>query len=166
MSVFAIQIASALGAKVIATSSKDENLETTKALGAWQTINYRKHPDWERKVLELTDGKGVDQLLDVVGGDGLNQSIEATRVGGQIFQIGFLQGQIAKVNLMRIIFRQTAIRGIAVGSARASERMNDFLNEHKIRPVLDTVYSFDQARDAYEHLARGAFGKIVVRVNS
>ena len=166
MSVFAIQIASALGAKVIATSSKDENLETTKALGAWQTINYRKHPDWERKVLELTDGKGVDQLLDVVGGDGLNQFIEATRVGGQIFQIGFLQGQIAKVNLMRIIFRQTAIRGIAVGSARAFERMNDFLNEHKIRPVLDTVYSFDQARDAYEHLARGAFGKIVIRVNS
>jgi NADPH:quinone reductase-like Zn-dependent oxidoreductase len=166
VSVFAIQIASALGAKVIATSSKDENLETTKALGAWQTINYRKHPDWEKKVLELTDGKGVDQLLDVVGGDGLNQSIEATRVGGQIFQIGFLQGQIANVNLMRIIFRQTVIRGIAVGSARAFGRMNDFLNEHKIRPVLDTVYSFDLARDAYEHLARGAFGKIVIRVNS
>jgi NADPH:quinone reductase-like Zn-dependent oxidoreductase len=166
VSVFAIQIASAFGAKVIATSSKDENLERTKALGAWQTINYRKHPNWEKKVLELTDGKGVDQLLDVVGGDGLNQSIEATRVGGQIFQIGFLQGQTAKVNLMRVIFRQTGIRGIAVGSARAFERMNDFLNQHKIRPVLDTMYSFDQARDAYEHLARGAFGKIVIRVKS
>ena len=112
VSVFAIQIASALGAKVIATSSRDENLEKVKALGTWQTINYRKHPDWEKKVLELTDGKGVDQLLDVVGGDGLNQSVEATRVAGQIFQIGFLQGQTAKVDLMRIIFRQTAIRGL------------------------------------------------------
>jgi NADPH:quinone reductase-like Zn-dependent oxidoreductase len=60
-------------------------------------INYRKRPDWEKKVLELTDGKGVDQLLDVVGGDGLNQSVEATRVAGQIFQIGFLRGQTAKV---------------------------------------------------------------------
>ena len=166
VSVFAIQIASALGAKVIATSSRDENLEKVKDLGAWQTINYRKHPDWEKKVLELTDGKGVDQLLDVVGGDGLNQSVEATRVGGQIFQIGFLQGQTAKVDLMRIIFRQTAIRGIAVGSARAFERMNEFLNQHQIHPVLDKVYSFDQAREAYEHLARGAFGKIVIRVNS
>jgi len=166
VSVFAIQIASALGAKVIATSSRDENLEKVKALGTWQTINYRKHPDWEKKVLELTDGKGVDQLLDVVGGDGLNQSVEATRVAGQIFQIGFLQGQTAKVDLMRIIFRQTAIRGIAVGSARAFERMNEFLNQHQIHPVLDKVYSFDQAREAYEHLARGAFGKIVIRVNS
>jgi NADPH:quinone reductase-like Zn-dependent oxidoreductase len=166
VSVFAIQIASALGAKVIATSSRDENLEKVKGLGAWQTINYRKHPDWEKKVLELTDGKGVDQLLDVVGGDGLNQSVEATRVAGQIFQIGFLQGQTAKVDLMRIIFRQTAIRGIAVGSARAFERMNEFLNQHQIHPVLDKVYSFDQAREAYQHLARGALGKIVIRVNS
>ncbi len=122
VSVLAIQIASALGARVIAPPSEDENLEKGKALGAWQTINYRKHPDWEIKALEFTDGKGVDQLLDVVGGDGPNKSIEATRVAGQIFQIGFLQGQTANVNLMRVIFRQTAIRGIAVGSARAFER--------------------------------------------
>jgi NADPH:quinone reductase-like Zn-dependent oxidoreductase len=164
VSVFAIQIASAFGARVIATSSRDENLEKVKALGAWQTINYRRHPEWEKKVLELTDGKGVDQLLDVVGGDGINQSIEATRVGGQIFQIGFLQGQKAKIDLMRILFRQTAIRGIAVGSARAFERMNEFLNQHQIHPVIDQVYSFEQAREAFEHLARGAFGKIVIKV--
>jgi NADPH:quinone reductase-like Zn-dependent oxidoreductase len=164
VSVFAIQIASAFGAKVIATSSRDENLEKVKALGAWETINYRRHPEWEKKVLELTDGKGVDQLLDLVGGDGINQSIEATRVGGQIFQIGFLQGQKANIDLMRILFRQTAIRGIAVGSARAFERMNEFLNQHQIHPVIDQVYSFEQAREAYEHLARGAYGKIVIRV--
>ena len=164
VSVFAIQIASAFGARVIATSSRDENLEKVKALGAWQTINYRRHPEWEKKVLELTDGTGVDQLLDVVGGDGINQSIEATRIGGQIFQIGFLQGQKAKIDLMRILVRQTAIRGIAVGSARAFERMNEFLNQHQIHPVIDQVYSFEQAREAYEHLARGAFGKIVIRV--
>jgi NADPH:quinone reductase-like Zn-dependent oxidoreductase len=165
VSVFAIQIASAFGAKVIATSSRDENLERVKALGAWQTINYREHREWEKRAVELTEGRGVDQLLDVVGGNGLNQSIEATRVGGQIFQIGFLQGQTANIDLMRIIFRQTAIRGIAVGSARAFERMNDFLNEHQIHPVIDTVYSFEQVREAYDHLAHGAFGKIVIRVD-
>jgi NADPH:quinone reductase-like Zn-dependent oxidoreductase len=165
VSVFAAQIASAFGAKVIATSSKDENLAKVKALGVWEGINYSKRHDWEKAVLELTDGRGVDQLLDVVGGDGLNQSIKATRVGGHISQIGFLQGQKANLALMSIIFRQTAIRGIAVGPAKAFERMNDFLNRHKIKPVIDTVYSFDEAREAYEHLARGAFGKLVIKVS-
>jgi NADPH:quinone reductase-like Zn-dependent oxidoreductase len=164
VSVFAVQMASAFGAKVIATSSKDENLTRVKALGAWEGINYKKRPDWEKVALELTDGKGVDQLLDVVGGDGVNQSVAATRVGGHISQIGFLQGQTAKLDLMRVIFRQTAIRGIAVGPSRAFERMNDFLNKHEIHPVIDKVYAFEQAREAYEHLARGAFGKVVIKV--
>jgi NADPH:quinone reductase-like Zn-dependent oxidoreductase len=166
VSVFAVQIASAFGAQVIATSSRDENLAKVKALGAWQGINYKQHPDWEKKVLELTNGRGVDQLLDVVGGDGLNQSVAATRVGGHISQIGFLAGQTAKLDLMRVIFRQTAIRGIAVGSARSFERMNGFLNQHRIKPVIDQVYPFEQAREAYEHLGRGAFGKIVIRVTN
>jgi len=166
VSVFAVQIASAFGAKVIATSSKDVNLARVKALGAWEGINYTKRPDWEKVALELTDGKGVDQLLDVVGGDGLNQSVAATRVGGHISQIGFLRGQTAQLDLMRVIFRQTAIRGIAVGPSRAFERMNDFLNKHEIHPAIDKVYPFGQAREAYEHLARGAFGKVVIKVGA
>jgi NADPH:quinone reductase-like Zn-dependent oxidoreductase len=156
VSVFAVQIASALGAKVIATSSRDENLAKVKTLGAWEGVNYKKHPDWEKKVLELTDGRGVDQLLDVVGGDGLNQSVAATRVGGHISQIGFLAGQTANLDLMRVIFRQTAIRGIAVGSTRSFECMNEFLEQHQIHPVIDQIYSFEQAQEAYEHLARPA----------
>ena len=166
VSVFAAQIAAAFGAKVIATSSKDENLARMKALGVWEGINYNKRPDWEKAVLELTDGKGVDQLLDVVGGDGLNQSVEATRVGGHISQIGFLQGQKSNLDLMRIIFRQTEIRGIAVAPSRAFERMNDFLNKHEIHPVIDKVYAFEQAREAYKHLGQGAFGKIVIKVGA
>jgi len=166
VSVFAAQIASAFGAKVIATSSKDENLTRMKALGVWEGINYNKRPDWDKAVLELTGGMGVDQLLDVVGGDGLNQSVEATRVGGHISQIGFLQGQKSNLDLMRIIFRQTAIRGIAVAPSKAFERMNDFFNQHDIHPVIDKVYGFEEAREAYEHLARGAFGKIVIKVGN
>ncbi|RMR09337.1 alcohol dehydrogenase [Pseudomonas syringae pv. helianthi] len=84
-----MQIATALGAKVIATSSKDENLQAVKKLGAVAGVNYRTHPGWADEVLKLTDGKGVDLLLDVADGDGINQSIAATKAGGRIAQIGF-----------------------------------------------------------------------------
>jgi NADPH:quinone reductase-like Zn-dependent oxidoreductase len=165
VSIFALQIAVATGAKVIATSSRDENLARVKELGAWEVINYRAQPNWENRALELTGGKGVDQLLDVVGGEGLNQSVQATRIGGQIHQIGFLTGQTSKLDLMPLIFRQTVIRGICVGPSRSFERMNIFLNQHRIHPVIDTLFAFEQAREAYEHLARGAFGKIVIKIN-
>jgi NADPH:quinone reductase-like Zn-dependent oxidoreductase len=164
VSVFAAQIATALGAKVIVTSSKDSNLEAMKQLGAFAGVNYRTTPEWAAAVLQLTDGQGVDLLLDVAGGDGINQSIAATKAGGRIAQIGFLTGQTSRVNLMPMIFRQTTIRGIAVAPRSSFDRMNAFLNEHDIRPVIDHVYSFEQAREAYEHLARGAFGKVVIRV--
>lgn len=164
VSVFAAQIASAFGARVIATSSRDENLEKVKALGVDAGINYRTHPDWEKEVLALTDGKGVDLLLDVAGGDGVNKSVLATKASGKIAQVGFLTGQTTKLDLMPVIFRQTTIRGIAVAPRSSFDRMNPFLQEKKIRPVIDRVYSFDEARQAYEHLARGPFGKVVIKV--
>ncbi len=164
VSIFAVQIATALGARVIATSSNDANLQAVKELGAVAGINYRTTPDWEAQVLRLTDGKGVDLLLDVAGGSGINQSIAATKAAGRIAQIGFLTGQTVQLNLMPLIFRQTTIRGIAVAPRSSFDRMNVFLNEHKIRPVIDKVYPFEQAREAYAHLARGAFGKVVIKV--
>jgi NADPH:quinone reductase-like Zn-dependent oxidoreductase len=164
VSIFAVQIATALGAKVIATSSSDDNLKTVKNLGAVAGINYRTTPNWEDEVLKLTDGKGVDLLLDVAGGNGINQSVAATKAAGRIAQIGFLTGQTAQVNLMPLIFRQTTIRGIAVAPRSSFDRMNVFLNTHKIRPVIDQVYPFEKAREAYEHLAKGAFGKVVITI--
>ena len=166
VSIFALQIASAMGARVIVTSSRDENLDRVQAMGAWAGINYRTNLHWEKSALELTGGRGVDQLLDVAGGEGMNRSVAATRVGGQISVIGFLTGQSTALDLMQVIFRRTVIRGIAVGSARAFERMNAFLSEHRIRPVIDRVYAFDQVREAYEHLGRGPFGKVVIRVGA
>jgi NADPH:quinone reductase-like Zn-dependent oxidoreductase len=164
VSIFAVQIATAAGARVIATSSSDEKLAKVKALGASDGINYKQFPEWEKKALELTDGKGVDILLDVVGGDGLNQSVAATKVCGTITQIGFLNGQTSLLNLMPVIFRQTTIRGIAVGHRASFERMNAFLSEHNIVPVIDKVYAFDEAKEAYQHLSRGPFGKIVIKI--
>jgi NADPH:quinone reductase-like Zn-dependent oxidoreductase len=164
VSIFAAQIAAAHGARVIATSSSDANLARVKALGVSEGINYRTHPDWEQKVLELTDGKGVDITIDVAGGDGLNKSVLATKAAGVIAQVGFLTGQTAQLELMPLIFRQTTIRGIAVAPRTSFDRMNPFLDQHGIKPVIDKVYAFEDAVQAYEHLARGPFGKIVIKV--
>ena len=159
------QLATALGAKVIVTSSSDANLDAVKKLGAVSGVNYRTFPRWEEEVLKLTGGKGVDLLLDVAGGEGLNQSILATKAAGKIAQIGFLTGQTTTLSLMPLIFRQTTIRGIAVAPRSSFDRMNEFLNEHAIRPVIDQTYSFEDAHKAFEHLARGAFGKVVIKVS-
>lgn len=164
VSIFAAQIAVAHGARVIATSSSDENLVKVKALGVSDGINYKTHPNWEQKVLELTDGKGVDITIDVAGGNGLNQSILATKAAGIITQVGFLTGQTSALNLMPLIFRQTTIRGIAVAPRSSFERMNPFLDKHQIKPVIDQVYAFEDAVQAYEHLSKGAFGKIVIKI--
>jgi NADPH:quinone reductase-like Zn-dependent oxidoreductase len=167
VSIFAAQIALAYGARVIVTSSKDENLVKVRAMGASDkvdTINYKTHPDWERKVLELTNGKGADITIEVAGGNGINQSVAATKVQGVIAQVGFLTGQTTALNLMPLIFRQTMIRGIAVAPRTSFERMNLFLEQHKIKPVIDRVYDFDDAVRAFEHLSRGPFGKVVIKV--
>lgn len=164
VSIFAAQIAAAHGARVIATSSSDANLAKVRALGASAGINYRTHPDWASKVLELTEGRGVDITIDVAGGNGLNQSVAATRVAGVVAQVGFLTGQTTALDLMPLIFRQTTIRGIAVAPRASFERMNPFLDKHRIRPVIDRVYAFDEAVQAFEHLARGPFGKVVIKI--
>jgi NADPH:quinone reductase-like Zn-dependent oxidoreductase len=163
LSLFAIQLASALGARVIATSSRDDKLARATALGAAETINYRTTPAWDEAARQLTGGRGVDQVLDVVGGDSLNRSVAATRVGGHITVAGFIDGQSSNVDLMPVIFGRTRIRGIAVGHLRAFERLITFLDRHQIEPVIDAVYGFDEVKQAYADLDRGPFGKIVVR---
>ncbi|MBK0000829.1 NAD(P)-dependent alcohol dehydrogenase [Erwinia sp. S38] len=164
VSVFAAQIAHAYGARVIATSSSDANLDRIKRLGADEGINYKTTPDWHNAVLALTDGKGVDITIDVAGGNGINQSVAATKVAGTIAQVGFLTGQTSQLDLMPVIFRQTTIRGIAVAPRSSFDRMNPFLTEHNIKPVIEQVYDFRDAVKAFEHLSRGAFGKIVIRI--
>jgi NADPH:quinone reductase-like Zn-dependent oxidoreductase len=166
VALFGVQIAKALGARVIVLTSSTAKAERVKALGADEVVNYVQQPDWENAVLALTNGRGVDQVLEVVGGDGLNQSIKATRPEGQVAVVGFLQGQTAQLDLMNIIFRKVRVQGIAVGHRQAFEEMNQALVQHNIQPVIDTVYSFDQAKAAYEHQGRGGFGKIVIRVGS
>lgn len=165
VSIFGIQIASALGARVIVTTSSDAKAERARKLGATDIINYVKTPDWAAEVQKLTNGKGADQLLEVVGGEGLNDSVKATKVTGQITVIGFLAGQTVNLDLMQVIFKQTKIQGIAVGNRSAFEEMNKAFDKLNIKPVIDTVYAMEDAIKAYEHLGRGAFGKIVIKIS-
>ncbi|UEX90134.1 zinc-dependent alcohol dehydrogenase family protein [Staphylococcus ratti] len=165
VSIFAIQIASALGAEVIATSSSDEKLEKAKALGASKVINYKTHPDWENEVQKLTNGNGVEHIVEVVGGSSIAKSIEALAYQGNIYVIGFLENMVAEVNLFSLLAKQAKIHGVNVGHHRAFEDFTRALDQLNIEPVIDTIYSFDQAKEAYKHQAKGAFGKIVVDFN-
>ena len=164
VSLFGLQIASALGATVIATSSSDDKLTRARALGATHTINYKKTPDWETEALALTGKRGVDHILEVVGGPNLARSIKAIRPEGQISIIGIIEGFDATIPLFGIIQKHAVIRGISVGPLRALERMLTKFDELKLHPVIDSVYSFNDAPKAFERLEQGAFGKIVITV--
>ncbi|MEG9438323.1 NAD(P)-dependent alcohol dehydrogenase [Edaphobacter sp. HDX4] len=164
VSLFGLQIASAFGATTIVTSSSDEKLDRAKTLGATHTINYSKNPDWEKQALAITNKEGVDQILEVVGGPNLARSIKAIRPEGQISIIGVIEGFDATIPIFGLIQKLGILRGITVGPRRALEDMLRKFDELKLRPVIDSVYSFADALQAYDRLEQGPFGKIVIRV--
>ncbi len=167
VSIFGLQLASALGAKPIVTSSSDEKLARAKSLGAVHGINYVRLPDWEKAVLDFTAQEGVDHVLEVVGGDNLARSLASAKVGGQISVIGVLQGISSNIELFSLFQKKAILRGIGgVGPRRAFEEMNKALVKLKLRPVIDAVYSLADALSAFRHLERGAFGKVVIRVQA
>lgn len=165
VSIFALQFAVAAGARSIVTSSSDEKLERVSALGATHIINYRTTPEWGKRVLELTDGVGVDQVVEVGGAGTLVQSMEATRVGGMIGLIGILAGTDGEVNPILVLMKSLRLQGIYVGSRAMFEDMNAALAANRIKPVIDKMYPFEEAREALKLMERAAhFGKIVVTV--
>lgn len=165
VAMFALQMAHAQGAKVIVTSSSDEKLNKARDLGAWQTINYRQTPDWDRVAIELTGGTGVDHILELGGTDTYARSLNAVGFGGRIAQIGVLTGFDAAPSITPMQFKNASINGICVGSAGQFGRMNRFLERHGIRPVLDRAYGYGEVEEAYQALLSGQhMGKIVIRV--
>jgi NADPH:quinone reductase-like Zn-dependent oxidoreductase len=165
VSIFALQFARLAGARLTVTSKSDEKLQEAAKLGAVDLINYRSTPDWDQKALELTNGIGVDHIVEVGGPGTLARSMNAVRVGGRISLIGLLTGPESTVNPMPVLGKQIQLQGIFVGSRDMFESMNRAITLHQLRPVIDRVFAFDQARDALRHLESGAhFGKIVIRV--
>lgn len=164
VSVFALQFAKAFGARTIITSSSDDKLAQAKSLGADETINYRSTPDWEQEVLRLTDGNGVDNVIEVGGAGTLEKSMSAAKVSGRVSLIGVLTGMPEQnPSPMLTLFKRLTIQGIYVGSRDMFENMNAAIEANSIQPVIDRKFSFDQAKDAYEYLQSGAhFGKVVI----
>ncbi len=164
VSIFAIQIAKALGATVIATSSSDEKLVKVTALGADETVNYREREDWDKAVLELTDGRGVDHVIEVGGTGTLTKSVKAVRVGGHIALIGALD-MAGEFNPIPVFMKAVRVQGIFVGSRQMFEDLNKFISKENLKPVIDRTFGFDEAKDALRYMESGShFGKIVVKI--
>ena len=164
VSVFAVQFAKHFGAKVIATSGSDEKLEKIKQLGANETINYRTTPDWDKAVLELTGGIGVDHVIEVGGMGTLQRSVKAVRVGGHIALIGALD-MSGDFNPVPVFMKGIRVQGIFIGSRTMFEEMNAEIAASKLKPVIDRTFDFKQVREALKYMESGShFGKIVVRI--
>jgi NADPH:quinone reductase-like Zn-dependent oxidoreductase len=167
VSLFALQFAKMLGARVIATSSRDEKLALARELGADETINYRETPEWGARAKELTGGTGVDLIVEVGGADTLEQSLRGIRFGGTVSLIGNLSGSDAHVRLPLIFMQHVRVLGIFVGHRESFEVMNRAITLHRLRPVIDRVFPLEESRAAFEHMAAGGhFGKIAVRCST
>jgi NADPH:quinone reductase-like Zn-dependent oxidoreductase len=162
VSLLALQIAKAAGARVIATSSSDEKLERVKSLGADAAINYRTTPEWGVEVARITGG--VDHVVEVGGQGTLAQSMQAIGFNGEIAIIGVLsrEGNVTPRDMM---FKAGRMRGIFVGSAAMARSLNAAIDANGIKPVVDRVFGFDDAKAAYAyHASPALFGKTVIRL--
>lgn len=168
VSIFALQFANAIGARVIVTSSSDAKLARARTLGAWETVNYKTTPDWDKEVWRLTQQQGVNHVVEVGGPGTLEKSIASVAAGGQIALIGVLTGFGPPTgSLFPLVGKNARLDGIYVGSRTDFQAMNAFLARHQIRPVIDRTFPFHEAPDAFEFLARGEhFGKVVIQVAS
>ncbi len=162
VSLFAIQFAKMMGARVIATTSSEEKAQRLKALGADDVINYRTRPDWQHAVRELTNGRGVDQIVEVTGGT-LEQSIQSIAIEGQINFVGRLEAGAQTININMLFQSCASVRIVAVGSRAQFITMNKAIEANQLRPVIDKVFSFEEAAAAFKYLQEGKyFGKIVI----
>lgn len=162
VSIFALQFARMSGARVIATSGSPAKAERLKAMGAEAVIDYRATPDWDREAMTLTGGRGADIVVEVGGAGTLPRSFMAARIGGTISVIGLLSG-MATLDPMPILRRNLRVQGLYVGSTQMFEAMNRAIEAGGLKPVIDRVFPFAQAKEAYRHLkGQTHFGKIVI----
>jgi NADPH:quinone reductase-like Zn-dependent oxidoreductase len=165
VSIFSTQFAKAAGARVIITSSSDEKLKRALELGATDGINYKTTPDWEKRVLAMTDGRGADHIVEVGGVGTLARSFQAVAYGGKIALIGVLAGRGGDANPLGLMFKRASLHGIFVGSRRMFEEMNEAIEFNGIKPAVDKIFPFDKAVDAWRCFAAGDFvGKVVIRI--
>jgi NADPH:quinone reductase-like Zn-dependent oxidoreductase len=165
VSMFGLLLSAAAGAKPIITSSSDAKLAKARELGAFGTVNYRTDPEWQKAVRALTGDHGVDAVLEVGGRDTLPRALDALAYGGHIAIIGGLSGFATDVPAGRLMGLNAAASGIYVGSRADFEALNKFLAVHRIKPIVDRVFEFEDAPAAFAAMDHGEFfGKIVIRL--
>jgi NADPH:quinone reductase-like Zn-dependent oxidoreductase len=163
VSVFVIQIAKAMGARVIVTSSSDEKLERARALGADVGINYKKSPRWDKDVLDATKGQGADIVVETGGIGTMSTSLKAARAAGLVAVLGGVTGLTGEVNIAPLTMKRLRVLGILVDSRANFEKLVSFLDEHPLKPAIDRTFPFEELPAALRHMEAGAhFGKIVV----
>jgi NADPH:quinone reductase-like Zn-dependent oxidoreductase len=167
VSIFAMQFAKLVGARVLGTSSSDEKLHQAKTLGLDEGLNYRNNPDWSGWVKKQTSGEGADLVVEVGGAGTLNESIKAVRVGGTIAQIGVLSGSEERLVVTSVLMRQLRLIGIYVGSHTMMQAMQRAIELSKLRPVVGKVFPILETLEAYRYLEQGShFGKVVLSLTS
>lgn len=165
VSSFALDFARLHGARVIATSGSAHKLEDLRACGAWQVIDHRADPQWGKTARALTGGEGVDHVIEVGGVGTMAQSLRAVRPGGTVSLIGVLAGKVADLDLTSVLMTQVRVQGVFVGHRAGFLAMSRAIALHRLRPRIDRVFAFGEARAAFEHLASGAHqGKVCIRV--
>ena len=166
VALFALQLAKTIGARAIVLSSDDEKLNKAGHMGADEMINYTTNPDWEKSVNEKTNHTGADLILELGGGGTLARSMEAARISGRISLVGVLTGFDGQVNPLAILRKSLAVNGIYVGSRAMQEQFHRALEVNNIHPVVDRIFKFDQAKEAYAFLQSARhYGKIVIEMS-
>ncbi|HZZ38776.1 MAG TPA: NAD(P)-dependent alcohol dehydrogenase [Acidobacteriaceae bacterium] len=168
VSIFALQFAKLLGARVLGTSSSNAKLERAQKLGLDAGVNYRQRADWDAWVMEQTGGRGVDLVVEVGGAATFMRSIASVRIGGAVALIGVLSESSSEgIVIPKLLYKQVRLRGIYVGSRVHFEKMNQAIEQHRMKPVVDEVFSFHDAPTALRRMETGShFGKLIVRVGS
>jgi len=164
VSIFALQLAKAAGATVILTSSSEEKLQRAQQLGADLTINYRSTPAWDKEVLALTQGRGADLVLETVGPETFQRSVNAVAYGGTLLAIGFVSGTRGEVDLLPIIVKALNVQGNNTGSVADLRDAARAIAASGIKPVIDRTFTLDETAQAYARLATGGqhFGKLAI----
>ncbi len=166
VSIFALQLAKARGARVVVTSSSDRKLERAMSLGADHGINYKERAAWDEAVLDLTGGRGADLVLETAGSATFNRSIAATRVGGGIYSIGFLSGGSVEIDLLQVINKALRIQGSNTGSAQDLEDASAAISDHRIKPVLHESYPLRDVAQGYRAIKDGGhLGKLALTLD-
>jgi NADPH:quinone reductase-like Zn-dependent oxidoreductase len=161
VSLFAVQLAKLLGARVLATTGSPDKASRLRSLGADEVLD--RHGDWPAAVRDLTGGRGADRVIDTAGA--LGEALRCVALDGHVALVGAVSGEWPALDPRQLFAAAATVRAVAVGSRAQFEALNAFVAEHELRPPIARVFPFEQAREAYHHYeSADPFGKVVIAV--